>query len=277
MIMTLTNSVGHTYDLLVRDNLFVRAKGFGFKKNTDFIAAGNRWIPLEENYKQTSIEGTILFQGPNAYKKYFDFVQFANRKEMVLTYKGYKTFRKRVKLMEIEKGEMVTKDEMQADIELISLGPWYRTATASSSTTSSGGGKIYDYTYDACRYSDTESETVAIESDSIEECPTKISIYGPCVNPIWRHYVNGILKATGGYIGEIADNRKLVIDATSYPYGITLQRLDGSVVANVYQSGDFGTERFMFFEYGKNRITVTHESTDTVTLSVEVQLEYASV
>ena len=97
--------------------------------------------------------------------------------------------------------------------------------------------------------------TLMIDSDSHGDSPCKVTVYGPCTNPVWKHYVNNVLYdpadadivllfhagqgkhrdrvpigryyvnnvlyETGRYEGNIPDGHKLVIDTTQIPYSIT--------------------------------------------------------
>lgn len=272
----LINKAGHTYDMLVPDHILTSITGFGFKKSTEFLSVGDGFIALEDKYDHLAIEGTVFFNEENAYKKYFDFVQFANTGNLILEYSAYKTFRRAVRITEIEKNEMMSrKGTLQSEIKLMPLEPWYTTVSAFNDA-SIVGGKVYDYTY-PYTYASQELGSIIIDSDSMAESPSKISIYGPCINPRWSHYVNGKLVATGAYTGEILANRKLVIDATAIPYTMTIQTTANEVISNVYQLGDFSTERFMFLESGRNRISVSHEGTNSIMIAVEAKLAYASV
>jgi hypothetical protein len=58
---------------------------------------------------------------------------------------------------------------------------------------------------------------------------------------------------------------------------MTIQTTANEVISNVYQLGDFSTERFMFLESGRNRISVSHEGTNSIMIAVEAKLAYASV
>ena len=54
-----------------------------------------------------------------------------------------------------------------------------------------------------------------------EDSPCKVTIFGPCLNPVWKHYVDNELFETGRYEGLIMADHKLVVDAT----GIRLMRM----------------------------------------------------
>ena len=136
--------------------------------------------------------------------------------------------------------------------------------------------KTYGYIYDYV-YGDFVADTVAIDSDSVTASPCRISIFGPCTQPTWRHYVDGVQVATGYYNGTIPQNHKLVIDTTSSPYSIQEEDIAGNLIADRYELCDFSTERFFFLEYGQNTISVGHGDVDSIRLMVEGYIFYETV
>ena len=51
----------------------------------------------------------------------------------------------------------------------------------------------------------------------------------------------------------------------------------GNVIVDLYQSSDFGTERFVNLQYGQNTISVSGDSADPIPLQVEAMIEYDTV
>ncbi len=119
--------------------------------------------------------------------------------------------------------------------------------------------------------------TLMIDSDSHGDSPCKVTVYGPCTNPVWKHYVNNVLYETGRYEGSIPDGHKLVIDTTQIPYSITERGVSDEVVADRYQMCDFTTERFFHLQYGSNRISVVHEGLNILNVMVEGRISYETV
>ena len=154
-------------------------------------------------------------------------------------------------------------------------GLYYKSVNKYSNTLSIGG-KIYPYTYDYA-YSDVSYNSVEIESDSYEDSPCRITIQGPCINPVWKHYVNNVLYETGAYMGTVSADHKLVIDTTKLPYSITERGAGDDVVADRYQLCDFTTERFFHLQHGANRISVSHEGINTLNVIVEGRISYETV
>ena len=100
---------------------------------------------------------------------------------------------------------------------------------------------------------------------------------GPCTNPTWRHYVDGVLKESGKVIAEILPNHRLVIDTTVIPYSMKVYDSQNQAVTDLYQSSDFETQRFVSLDYGENIITVSAEDVTVIGIGVEAEIEYATV
>lgn len=274
----LTNAIGESWDLQDKDRVFfAEPEGLGWEDSTEYVRAGNNYKPLEQIWEQKHIEGTLFFL-KDPYPTYYSFVQFAAKAPLTLTYAptNDRTYRVRCRLSNIGKSELTEYRVLECPVTFLALGPFYKIVSAYNSGESAGGGKQYDYTYDYA-YSDWAAETVRISSDSVEDSPCKIMIYGPCENPIWRHYVDGQLVGMGSMTGEVPQDRILVIDSTTIPYSITEQDYLGNLTADRYQACDFGTERFIFLKNGNNTIAVSHTDVTVCPLKVEANISYASV
>ncbi len=164
---------------------------------------------------------------------------------------------------------------LDCEVTLLATGLFYRSVTKYSETVYVGG-KIYPYTY-PYSYADVSANTLMIDSDSFADSPCKITIYGPCENPVWKHYVNNELYATGAYNGILRADHKLVIDTTRVPYSITEQGVSGEVIADRYQACDFTTKRFILLQNGTNRISLSHDGLNSVDMMVEAKISYETV
>lgn len=274
----LTNSIGESWDLQDANKVvFAVPEGLGWEDATEYVRAGDNYAPLERVWNQKQISGTLFFV-KDPYPTYFEFVRFVAKTPLTLTYTttSGSTYRVNCRLTTIEKSELTEYRVLECPVTFSALGLFYKVVSAYNSGESAGGGKVYDYSYDFT-YSDWVAEAVQIGSDSVEDSPCKITIYGPCENPIWRHYVDGQLVAMGSMTGEIPENRVLVIDSTTIPYSITEQDYLGNLTADRYQACDFGTERFIFLRGGNNTIAVSHTDVAICPIKVEANISYASV
>ncbi len=122
-----------------------------------------------------------------------------------------------------------------------------------------------------------------IDSNSYNESPCRLCIYGPISNPRWTHYIEGYSGpyATGGVDVTIPDGRMLVVDNSTDPYEISIYTTDNVFVESVYQNSLFDTERFIDIQYGRNQIRVTgtldEDNNAKVPIKLEAKIYYDSV
>jgi hypothetical protein len=272
----LLNSAGDSWDLNSRASFFHEIGGFGFQDSTQYEQVGTDFIPLEELFSQGEMSGRILFGGLIAYQTYRAFSRFVRAVPLTLLYQTDETYRVPVRLTELSKGELMEGGGgLVCDVTFLATGLFYKTVSRQSGVLSTGG-KIYSYTY-PYSYADVAQNTLVIDSDSYEDSPCKITIFGPCTNPVWLHYVNNELYETGRYEGLLMADHKLVIDATQIPYSITERGAADDIVADRYQVCDFTTERFFHLKHGSNRISVSHDGLNTVKMTVEGKISYETV
>lgn len=272
----LINAEGSSFDLNGRGAFFHSVEGFGYQDATQYEQIGNEFYALEEIFSQGQMKGQMLFAGKSPYSAYRDFTRFVRATPLTLVYQMEDTFRVPVRLTEIGKGELADGGRaLKCDVEFLAAGLFYKMVSGYSETVSVGG-KVYPYEYNYS-YADVSQNTVMIDSDSYEDSPCRITIHGPCINPVWRHYVNNELYEIGAYAGTIPDDHKLVIDSTSIPYSISERGVSGEIVADRYQSCDFTTERFFHLQHGSNRISVTHDGLNTLNVLVEGKISYETV
>lgn len=270
------NGEGKSFDLNSKESFFHSIGGFGYTDSTQFKQIGTDFIPLEEMFSQGELNGSIFFGGIKAYQNYREFTRFVRSTPLTLIYQPDEEFRVPIRLLQIEKGELMEGGiGLNCEVSFIVTGLFYRSITKNSDTLYIGG-KIYPYVY-SYAYADISQNTLLIDSDSYVDSPCRISIYGPCVNPVWKHYVDNVLYETGAYSGTIPDGRKLVIDTTTMPYSITERGSGDEIVADRYQMCDFTTERFFLLKHGSNRISVVHDGLNSINMTVEGKISYETV
>ena len=272
----LMNGEGRFYDLSARESFFHSIGGFGYSDSTQFEQIGTDFIPLEEIFSQGELKGCIFFGSVEPYKQYREFAKFVRTTPLTLIYQTDEEYRVSVRLLEIDKSELMNGGiGLNCEVVFTAMGLFYKSITKLSDTLYIGG-KIYPYMY-SYSYADISQNTLLIDSDSHADSPCRISICGPCINPVWKHYVDNVLYETGAYSGTISDGRKLVIDTTMMPYSITERGSGDEIVADRYQMCDFTTERFFHLQYGSNRISVVHEGLNAVSVIVEGKISYETV
>lgn len=272
----LINSEGASWDLNKKTSFFHSIGGFGYKDETIYEQIGTAYIPLEELFSQGVMTGRIFFGGKDAYVDYRAFSRFVRAVPLTLVYQLNEIYRVPVRLTELGKSELMTGSiGLDCEVTFTATGLFYKNVSAYSGTLAVGG-KIYPYEY-AYTYADVAQNTLVIVSDSYEDSPCRVTIHGPCINPIWKHYVDNVLYETGRYEGSIPEENKLVIDAMQVPYSITERGARDDIVADRYQLCDFTTERFFHLQYGSNRISVAHDGLNMLQMMVEGRISYETV
>lgn len=272
----LINNDGASYNLTEKGALFFyNVDGLGYDRDVQFQRIGDHLSLINDNLGQGTITGIIKFWNPDAYGKYFKFAQFCQNKPLQLVYapesteffrSGYVT---KIGKSESESGALV------ATVEFKTTTPWYRMFSSFNSGEIKGG-KIYDFKYDY-QYSEGIQQAIILNSDSYQDSPCKLTIFGPATNPRWSHYVNNRLMVTGMIKGSIEANHKLVIDTTTIPYSICQYDLSDNLISDMYQLSDYSTERFITLGYGENIVSVTHSGSNILKLGLEARIEYATV
>lgn len=159
---------------------------------------------------------------------------------------------------------------LSCDIEFIALGYYYLETEYEISETTSGG---YSYTYPFI-YEDATSGEVIIESDTNIDSPCKISIFGPCANPSWSHYVNGEEVGSGKVNCTVNAGERLIIDCQSIPYSIRKYDNFLTEVDDCYGESDFATGRFVYIKKGTNKLSFAHEGTESLSIVISVKSNY---
>lgn len=267
---------GNSYDVTTKNDLFFYSvDGLGMEETTEFQRIEDRFAILSKYTAQTKIKGTLRFWQPDAEQKYFEFAQFCQNTPIRMEYNPkYGVFSKSGIISKIERGDG-TGNSLEITITFTAQTPWYKTITQYNDGIITGG-KVYDYEYDYT-YSSAVINSVTVDSDSYQSSPVKIIIFGPAVNPTWRHYLNNVLQTSGKLNGSVLANHKLVIDTTSIPYSIKQFDMLGNLISDMYQQSDFSTQRFVRFGRGRNTVTVSAENTTNLNVGVEAQIEYATV
>lgn len=267
---------GNRYNLTSKDDLFFYAvDGLGFRQEVQFQRIQDRFALLINYIAQGKIKGTIKFWQPQAELQYFNFAQFCQNKPLTLDYNNnYGKYLREGIITEIKRSDG-KGNPLEIEIEFSAVTPWYKTVSEYNEGTIVGG-KVYNYTYDYT-YSGSVVNTISIDSDSYQSSPVRLVIFGPAVNPTWRHYINNVLTSTGKINGNVLQNHKLIIDTTTIPYSIKQVDMLGNLISDMYQQSDFSTQRFVRFGHGTNTVTFAADNTSVLNVGVEAEIEYATI
>lgn len=271
------NNYGQAYDLMDKSHFLHGVSGLGFTDNTYLLRVGSIKKALTEDVFPQEPKGEIFFPEPNSYEKYHEFAGFLRNTPLQLIYDPYGVeYTLPVRVQKIDKTEILTGHVgLACQVVFAPLEPYY-VKKYEINDGSIADGKVYNYSYDYT-YTNTVAQTVVFDVDSHLDSPTQIIIYGPVENPRWTHYVNNRLTASGQVNVNIPSGHKLIVDCTQVPFSIVEIENDGTFVANRYQQSDFSTDRFIFLQFGQNRISVAQDGVDTVVLAVEARISYETV
>ena len=274
----LINRNGEKYELMQSSSgFFYSVSGLGYSNDTEYRQISDVYKMIEDHRSQDQIKGNVIFRQPNAQQSYQNFVKFLQLKPLSLVYTpegSSELYYRRGTVTDVSYSE---SDCVRVSVTFTCWTPPFKYLNLVTSPNASvTDGKIYNYAYDYT-YRSTVANTVEIDIDTAMDCPCKITAYGLLVNPVWNHYVDGVLVATGKVNTTIPSNRKLVIDTETIPYSIKEYDMNNRLIADLYEQSEFSTERFFMLKYGKNSIVVTDDDASTTTVIVEAQVMYASV
>ncbi len=264
------NVIGQEYDLNDVRNFFHGPVGLGFEMDNKFERIGNQFLLTGERIKQPEPEGQIRFKD---YQAFNEFVKFLQKKPLKLQYQAADTYYLNVVAKRIEKKEMEMLG-LIVSIRFSGLGLWYKDVIKNIDGTEALG-KVYPYGYPYL-YADGSQAIVTVDSDSEIESPIVITIMGPCTNPTYTHYVNGIPVASGKIFYDLQEGRRIQI-SSKVPYSI--KELDdmGGELKDLYGKSDFSTERFLMMQSGTNEIAFVHDGAYELKAVVEAMIFYEAV
>lgn len=308
---TLINNSGDTLDITTKDIFFNEVAGLGFEEETSFRHVGEMWWLNTASYRQKPITGKILFNccdGIDPYHAYREFAKFIKKAPLVIVYYpsglGGPEYRRRVRVTKLEKSELNTYGVLEEAIEFTPYTPWYEIVIQENSTSGEGySGRwiwgdgdenppvIFAPTPEGAtppRFGAEPMQWVSLDVVSGEDSPSRLIIYGPAINPIWTHYVDGAVVATGEFAESVTiDNGEaLVIDNTDEISRIKVYNcyeVDGELqlgeeLRDLYQKRNFSTACFITLRPGRNRIALSSSSSGaTAHLRIEGYIYYATV
>lgn len=272
----LKNNLGQIMDLNEDRHFLMKVKGLGMDRKFEIEKTSSRWLIMEDVLKQKTIQGVMNFHD---YETFEEFVKFVQHEPLTMIYRSSSTIEIQVRVEQLEKTEL--EATLQCPIRFVNVSEFYKKVQVQSEIVIQAGGKKYPRTY-PYRYRDNISGSIDILSETKKESPLKLTIFGPCLNPSWSHYVDGQLKASGK-VGndtlpcEILEGERLVIDTTSIPWTIHKCNQVNEFLLDCYQMSDWETERFILLQYGANKITATQEGSEAITMAAEGYLIYETL
>lgn len=105
-------------------------------------------------------------------------------------------------------------------------------------------------------YNSEFSGTITLDLGAIESY-FRLTIYGPCVNPYYTLYVDGLPYKSGKFNLELYAGQKLVIDTHPATLEVGKYTTDGAFLADCYGYSDFTTERIFTIPPGYSYIVIS--------------------
>ena len=270
----LINSTGE-YNLNSLDHFFRDVKGMGFDLENNYQRRGRNWILLDSNMQQKPITGKIRFKTDAQYRA---FVIFCRAGDMTLVYKHESTgeeYKRTVQLTSITKEEKDRTRTYDTSVTFTPLSAWYKEIEATVTPTTEVEPDKYPLPY-PFRYAAVARMEISTRNEAENDSPAELFIFGPCTNPSWRHYANGVLMATGAITAEIPSGDYVVISTAAGECSIVEYDKYDHRVRDLYNASDFSTERFIYLQRGRNRIVVSAGNQD-VQIRLRGRIEYVSV
>lgn len=265
----LINAKGAEWDLTSTASFFQNVGGLGFAREIKTIRAGHDFIVTQDNAKQKSPNGEIVFKG---YDTYREFAAFIAHTPLILGYmpenKWYYIKCKVGSLGKTEKDR--TTRRLICPIDFIALSTWYSEHRAYPVSVNEAVGKRYPYTY-PYTYVESAAGSVEVENTGILPAPCIIHIFGEAVKPSWALVHDGQIILQGKVGVTIPEGNKLVVNSMPSELEIAEYTVDNEYVQNLYQDSDFSTARFIMLPPGKSIVSFSHETTSALTATVEVR------
>ena len=289
----LENSNGEVLDITTTEILFHEIGGLGFDEDNDFRQIGEVWWLNNSKYNQATVTGKILFTEygeTDPYEKYYKFARFIQKAPLILMYYPYGVdgtcYRRRVRVSKLEKTEKSQLGVIDSSIDFICYTPWYNVVELEYNVEDreeTSGGWIWGgsnnpplvfepssgrevtrakFRYEAPQY-------LEIKTDTAQNCPVKLMIFGPVTNPSWTssYKVNEsfVLGGSGGFSAtppvSVDDDEILVVDNTDGRYAMEIT-----------------SECFITLREGENRISVTSSGTELAKhIRIEGHIYHATV
>lgn len=302
----LINSKGDELDITTQEVFFHEIDGLGFEEETSYRRVGELWWLNNVSYRQTPITGKVSFTeygDTDPYTKFNSFVVFITKAPLTMLYYPHgitgRVYRRQVRVTKLDKSEINTYGIIEEDIVFTPYTPWYEviTVTNGKSDSSFTGAWIWgsdttpplvfepttEQTAIPARFGAENNRWVRITVPSSVKSPAKLTIFGPVVDPVWTHYVDGELVSSGGFSTSltVTDDEAIVIDNTTgipsikkyYVYSgeITEEKLD------IYQLRNFNLGCFITLLPGNNRIAIGSSGEAEVRIILEGHIYNASV
>lgn len=276
------------YDLMDLNHMFMSPKGLGWGEESTTMRIGQTFLETDRNPQQPKPSGEMWF---STYEYYEEFIQFCQVGGLVLCYKPSESISWRY----LEVSIQISKTEIDhdtgyltCDTNFTGLSRWYEAVqVADTRGEVDEDAKIYaehegeddayyyKYSLDESRtdpvapydsdvtaggyyhyiYNSEFSGTITLDIGEIESY-FRLTIYGPCTNPYYTLYVNGLPTKSGKINLELFAGQKLIIDTHPATMEISKYNVNDEFLEDCYGYSDFTTERIFMIPPGESYITI---------------------
>lgn len=255
----LKNDKGQKFRLdSIQDIILVGASGLGFKFNNTFSDKDDQFYLINQKRSQEKFSGSILFFEPNAYNKYYQFVDFLNNSNKLYLYQDFDIkIDNQIPYCEVTL-EVVEKTELEGNVLEIpislSINSYWLIDKYYTSETYTVGGACHNMAcFDKDTYFHTGIKTLDILNSGQGKVPLILEIIGTTTNP------EVIITDVNGNSNRVKLNlttdstQKIIIDATPFAEKVVVRNADG-IENNVYQNLNFTYDSFLFAPVGASSI-----------------------
>lgn len=308
---TLFDESGAEFPITTKKVFFHEPGGLGFDEEASYFPVAYHYSMLTSTYSQGVVSGNMIFVddsweegGKTPYERSFEFTQFCMNKNLHLYYQPHgedvEGFYRDVRLSKFDKGEISELGVLEVPVEFTCSTPWYRRVYSykTNQEEDNSAGWIWQNTEEDRGNSiwkeegrgyikwgiDTRTSRAIIDTSehgaTVLPSPAKLIVNGPISAPTWTHYVDGAVEGTGSFVGDVSltYDEQLVIDSTSFPYGIYVRTKDSSTISrNVYQLRNFNETGFITLKSGLNEVVVTGRGGAIPEIILEGHLYYGTV
>lgn len=298
----LENNDGDELNITTKEFFFHGVEGLGFDEEVNFRSVGPVWRLNASAFSQLPITGLLCLTengSTTPYQKYDILRKFITQTPLIFLYYpdgiNGKVYRKKVRVTRLVKTEMTEYGVLDCDMSFTPYTPWYEIQTFENipEVIDEDAHWIWDVGNEWRDIIEGESDTprykfggesrnvIDIDCDSNTKGFIKLTINGPALNPTWTQYVNGNLKASGGFDTSanlsLSENEKLVIDNTEGLFSMIVFNLSTNETRNVYSLRDFDKQCFFNLEEGHNIFAVASQDGSPVSIAIEGHIHYATV
>lgn len=232
-IFELIDEKGNNFSLMdIKNNcIFKEPSNLGYGYTSEFQRLGNTYIEILRTLNQPQISGNLEFKNYDNYRKFIDFIEYANSLKWKCTIpyiEGEKTYYKNVSFQDIGKTDLFTENDkliVPATFNCLSL--WYEENSIEYKIESMEDEMVWDFCWDSI-FNDSNSTSIDYKNEGHVEAPIELEIGGAVTNPKIEVYIDGKLYQQVPINTNILEYEKLLYDSRENAFKIIKVKTDGT-------------------------------------------------